>query len=109
MPPPSYLSLLKDDLVVCRCEEVTVSQLKELLRKGISDMNTLKSLSRIGMGRCQGRNCFATLAAIVAQELGCSPSDLIFPKVRQPLKPICLGDLLKGEIPSAAPPEMKLV
>ena len=109
IPPPNYLSLLTDEVVVCRCEEVTVSQLKELLRKGISDMNTLKSLSRIGMGRCQGRNCFATLAAIVARELRCSPSDLILPKARQPLKPICLGDLLQGEIPSAAPPEMKLV
>ena len=109
VPPKSFLSLLTEDTVICRCEDVTFGQLKEWLRKGISDMNTLKYLTRIGMGRCQGRNCFGTFAAIMAQELRRTPPDLIVPRVRQPLKPIRLGDLLKGELPPPSAPEMKLI
>jgi NADPH-dependent 2,4-dienoyl-CoA reductase/sulfur reductase-like enzyme len=109
MPPKSFLSLLTEDTVICRCEDVTFGQLKEWVHKGIFEMSSLKSLTRIGMGRCQGRNCFGTFAAIMAQELRRTPSDLIVPRVRHPLKPIRLGDLLKGELPPPSAPEMKLI
>lgn len=106
-PPTNFLSLVTDDTLICRCEEVTAGQLRQLLRKGIFDMNRLKSLSRIGMGHCQGRNCFGTFAAIVAQELNCKPDDLTLPRVRQPLKPIYVGDLLHEDLPPYELPELK--
>jgi thioredoxin reductase/bacterioferritin-associated ferredoxin len=108
-PPENFLSLMTDDTVICRCEEVTAGQLRKLLRKGIFDMDRLKSFSRIGMGHCQGRNCFGTFAAIVAQEMNCKPNDLALPRVRQPLKPICLGDLLHEDLPPYKPPDIKLL
>ena len=107
-PPRNFLSLITDDTVICRCEEVTAGQLKMYLHRGITDMNRLKALTRIGMGRCQARNCLSTFASLVAEELGCKPSELVLPRVRQPIKPVCLGQIVSGDIPAAEIPELKL-
>jgi NADPH-dependent 2,4-dienoyl-CoA reductase/sulfur reductase-like enzyme len=105
--PRSFLSLLTDDTIVCRCEEVTAKEVRTRLKQGVTDLNTIKALTRIGMGRCQGRNCFSTLRALAAQELQVPAHKLKLPRTRAPLKPVCIGDLIRCEIPECAPPEMK--
>ena len=105
--PSNYLSLLTDDTVICRCEEVTLGELRLYMNQGITDLNTLKSLTRIGMGRCQGRNCFPTFAHLVAEEQKVSVASLKIPRTRSPLKPICIGDVIRCELPECSLPEMK--
>ncbi len=104
-PPRNFLSLITEDTLLCRCEEVTAGELWAQLRKRKYDITTLKSLTRISMGRCQGRNCLGTIAAILANELDYPQSDINLPRVRPPLKPILLGDLLHESL-SPAKPEM---
>ena len=55
------------------------------------------------MGRCQGRNCLVTLAAMVAREMGGDVASIALPRPRPPLRPIPIGDLAFEEIP---PPEL---
>ena len=50
------------DTVVCRCEEVARAALDRAV-DGSSDINVVKSLTRAGMGLCQGRNCQRQIAA----------------------------------------------
>ena len=56
---------------VCRCEQVIAAELVWSLRneeaKGLSE---LRRRTRLGMGPCQGADCAATAAAIVAKERG---------------------------------------
>jgi NAD(P)H-nitrite reductase large subunit len=105
--PSNYFSLLTDDTVICRCEEVTLGELRSYMNQGITDLNTLKSLTRIGMGRCQGRNCFPTFAHLVAEEQKVSVASLQIPRTRSPLKPVCIGDVIRCELPECDLPEMK--
>jgi hypothetical protein len=98
-PPKLLLSLLTEDTIIGRCEEVTAGQLRGQLGKGICDMKSLKSITRMSMGRCQGRHCLGTFAEIIAQECSCDVSDVALPRVRPPLKPIPLGDLLHEPLP----------
>tara|TARA_B100000674_G_scaffold308775_1_gene256479 strand:+ start:2474 stop:5332 length:2859 start_codon:yes stop_codon:yes gene_type:complete len=49
--------LPEDDYLVCRCEQVSSSQLKEAVNFGAHDLGSIKRKTRIGMGRCQGRYC----------------------------------------------------
>lgn len=105
--PSNYFSLLTDDTVICRCEEVTLGELRSYMNQGITDLNTLKSLTRIGMGRCQGRNCFPTFAHLVAEEQKVSVASLKIPRTRSPLKPVCIGDVIRCELPECDLPEMK--
>ena len=49
---------LDDDTVVCRCEEVTAGEIRQVMHGlGAGDARTVKLLSRAGMGWCQGRIC----------------------------------------------------
>ena len=48
---------IQDDEVVCLCERVTAGQIRELVNKGITDMNQIKALSRAGMGPCGYKTC----------------------------------------------------
>jgi hypothetical protein len=108
-PPASYLDILTEDTIVCRCEEVTWGELGARLAEDhgatATVMVRLKAATRAGMGRCQGRNCLATLAAIVARAQGLAVGELAWPRVRPPARPIPLGDLLHEPIPPAVLPD----
>lgn len=51
-------------------------------------MNRLKALSRVGMGRCQGRTCGVAAAEILAQACGSSPAAVGRLRGQAPLKPL---------------------
>ncbi len=58
-PPPSLSGQLgaDDDLIVCRCEEVRLSDLIAAMAQGDDAPEMLKRATRITMGACQGRVC----------------------------------------------------
>ena len=54
--------------MLCRCEGIDVGTLRVTARdKDAAEMNRLKALSRIGMGRCQGRLCGLAAAELLAR------------------------------------------
>jgi NADPH-dependent 2,4-dienoyl-CoA reductase/sulfur reductase-like enzyme len=60
-PPPSgWAQRLRDDTLVCRCEDVPWSALRDQ-----PDLRAAKLATRCGMGHCQGRLCHDTLAAVM--------------------------------------------
>src|SRR6476659_1092243 len=54
---PLQAGALDANAIVCRCEEVTASTLRGLVRLGSNTPAALKRATRAGMGRCQGRYC----------------------------------------------------
>lgn len=91
--PPQWLSEPSDDTLVCRCEEVTAGQVREMARLGCQGPNQTKFFSRCGMGPCQGRLCGLTVTQILAHEQGKSPEEVGAYHIRAPLKPIPLGSI----------------
>ena len=62
-----------DDLVVCRCEGVTLDQVKACVHVSEArSVNQVKKLTRAGMGPCQGRTCAAIVEKILSNETGVS-------------------------------------
>ncbi|MBI4672942.1 MAG: FAD-dependent oxidoreductase [Chloroflexi bacterium] len=61
---------IADDVIVCRCEEVTAGARRDAARAGAQQLNALKAWNRCGMGRCQGRVCGPIAAQIIASETG---------------------------------------
>lgn len=96
------LKLPEDDTIVCRCEELTAGDLRRVIRSATHDMNSVRGLLRCGMGPCQGRSCSATLARLLAEAQGGSPS-LPF-RARPPVRPLPLEALagLTGVDPDLA-------
>lgn len=96
---PDAHRIPQDDVMVCRCEEVTAGTLRESVALGASGPNQAKAFSRCGMGPCQGRQCGLTVTEVIAQASGRSPQEVGFYRIRPPLKPITVGALAAAEVP----------
>ncbi len=80
-----------DDLVICRCEEVTRAEIKDVIRTGMQTLNGVKRVTRAGMGLCQGQTCQRLVTQILAQELGISPVEVEPMTARGPVRPLTLA------------------
>lgn len=89
---------IDDDMLVCRCEEVTRGEIKEAIRQGARDVTGVKRRVRAGMGLCQGRTCEKLVQQILCQELGITPKETGSSTARPPVRPISFGELAEGEV-----------
>lgn len=88
----------ENDTVLCRCENITVGDVRKIVSQGVTELNEVKAITRCGMGPCQGRMCGPVLGEIVAAELGGFVPDAGLLTIRPPLKPIPLGELAAMDI-----------
>ncbi|MCW2239790.1 FAD/NAD(P)-dependent oxidoreductase [Azospirillum canadense] len=87
--PADWAASVPDDTPVCRCEEVSAGTLRKAARDGeAAEINRLKALTRVGMGRCQGRMCGAASAELLAQALGTGPDAVGRLRSQPPVKPL---------------------
>lgn len=91
--PPSWIESPGDDVIVCRCEEVSAGRIRQMASLSCAGPNQTKFFSRCGMGPCQGRMCGATVARILADANGKSIDETGYYRIRSPLKPVPLGAL----------------
>lgn len=70
-PPAGWVSWLRPQTVVCRCEEVPYEAMRSAVAElGATTGRAVKALSRPGMGWCQGRVCGYATAVLTADLLG---------------------------------------
>ena len=91
--PAKEFLLPPDETVVCRCEEVTAKEIRNLSAQGCSGPNQAKAFCRAGMGPCQGRQCGMTVSNLLADELKFTPDRVGYYNIRPPIKPLTLGEL----------------
>ncbi len=85
---PSHLwKEIPDETVICRCEDVTMGDIKKAVKEGFYLLRELKETTRITMGNCQGRTCFPILTEYLRSS-GISPQPM---SVRPPVKPVEMG------------------
>jgi NADPH-dependent 2,4-dienoyl-CoA reductase/sulfur reductase-like enzyme len=92
--PAHLLDDLADGEMICRCEGVTAGTLRSTATdRGAVEINRLKALTRIGMGRCQGRVCGHAAAEILARTLAKDVATVDRLRGNPPVKPIPVGEL----------------
>ena len=82
-PLDAWVERLTDDLIVCRCERVSLADIKAIIQGGVRDMNEIKAITRAGMGACGGKTC-GSLIKRAFRELGV-PMAEITENVARPL------------------------
>lgn len=92
-PSQQFIAPQDRQALVCRCEEVSAGKLRDVIAIGCEGPNQLKSFTRCGMGPCQGRMCGLTVAHILAAQLERPIAEIGYYRLRQPIKPIALGEL----------------
>ncbi len=76
-----------DDMIICRCEEVTKGEIRKAVHDGMWTLTEIRRYLRCGMGLCQGQTCSKLVKGIVARELGISPAQLEPATARSPMRP----------------------
>jgi NADPH-dependent 2,4-dienoyl-CoA reductase/sulfur reductase-like enzyme len=89
-PFPAHLvDTIGDGELVCRCEGVTVGALREAVRdRAAREVNRVKALTRIGMGRCQGRVCGEAATELIGRACGEDIERVGRLRSQAPVKPI---------------------
>lgn len=89
-PWPAHLVPgLRDDTILCRCEAITVGEVRAAVRKkDAAETNRAKALTRVGMGRCQGRFCGSAAAEVIADAGGWPIAKSGRLRAAAPVKPI---------------------
>lgn len=85
-----------DEVILCRCEEVTAGEIRRHVELGCLGPNQTKAFGRCGMGPCQGRLCGLGVTEVIADQRGVSPAEVGYYRIRPPLKPITLAQLASG-------------
>ena len=77
-----------EEVYVCRCREVTRNEIREAIASGAHDPDSVKRITKAGMGLCQGRTCQTLVAALIHAETGKPMAEIKPPTSRPPLRPI---------------------
>ena len=96
----------EDDLIICRCEEITQAEIREAIRSGFTTLNEIKRFTRAGMGLCQGKTCRHLVAGILSRETRQNSSQLLPSTYRPPVRPVSL-DILSKRFEGEDPKERK--
>jgi thioredoxin reductase len=79
--------------LVCRCEEISVADIRACLALACTGPNQLKGVSRCGMGACQGRFCGLTVSEMIADFRRLPVEEVGALRMRPPVKPLVLAEL----------------
>lgn len=87
--PVKQLETLPDHTLLCRCESITAGELRRAVKElGAPEVNRAKALTRVGMGRCQGRYCGLASAELVSATLGVPLEQAGRLRAQAPIKPL---------------------
>jgi len=84
---------MKDETIICRCEDVTWGEIRQALEKGYTTLDEIKRITRAGMGRCQGTTCRRILLREIAKYYNKKIEEIDITTFRPPTKPVKLGTL----------------
>lgn len=62
------LAKAEDETIICRCERVSLGEIRRAIRGGMRDLNQLKAVTRAGMGACGSKTCSTLLMSIFRSE-----------------------------------------
>ena len=87
----------KEDVIVCRCQDITLAEVEEAIEEGITDPEELKRVLHLEMGPCQGRTCGRIVNRLIARHTGKKPEEIKSTSERPPLVGVPIKSVLGGE------------
>ena len=88
----------KEDVLICRCNEVSLKEIKDAIKDGARTVKDVKKRTRAGMGLCQGRTCSKTVARIIANKLNIPIEEIEMDTQRIPVRPVKIKNFSGKEV-----------
>lgn len=82
-----------EEMIVCRCEEVTYKELIKTKETYNCSARELKLRTRAGMGYCGGRTCRAMIDKIAMSQHSPKNNKEVSLKYQPPVRPVSFTDL----------------
>jgi len=86
----------KSNIIICRCEDITLAQIDEAIDNGFTTFEDLKRILRVGMGPCQANTCGHLIQMHLAKRMKQSIEDVKTHKPRPMLIGVKLKDIVDG-------------
>ena len=93
MKRTAHSPVTEEDVLVCRCQEVTRGEIRGAVCQGARTLRDVKLRTQAMMGLCQGRTCRPQVAREIAEVAGVDPACLLPRSARPPIRPVPLGAL----------------
>ncbi len=74
---------LADEAMVCLCERVSVGEVRQLIKGGMTNLNQIKAVTRAGMGPCGAKTCETLIKGILREEG--IPVENVVPNTKRPV------------------------
>jgi bacterioferritin-associated ferredoxin len=87
----------KKEIIICRCEDVNLEQIHQLLEQGYTNFEDLKRLLRVGMGPCQANTCGFLIQREIAKFLNKPMEEIPVHKVRPLITGVQLSKIAKDD------------
>lgn len=87
----------KNKIIICRCEDVTLQDLHNVLEEGYETSEDIKRILRVGMGACQGNTC----GLLVKREIAKYRKIPLNKVASQTVRPLITGVKLKAIVERA--------
>lgn len=84
-------------VALCRCEQVTIGEVRQAIEEGALTINDIKRRTRAGMGLCQGIFCTRAMALLLHAERGIPLCEIVPMTERPPARPVPLASLVEIE------------
>jgi Fe-S-cluster-containing hydrogenase component 2/bacterioferritin-associated ferredoxin len=81
-----------DDLIVCRCREVTKREILDAIDDGATTVDGVKRRTSACMGLCQGKTCERIVIGLIAEYTGQDAAKIFPQKSRMPVRPVRISD-----------------
>ncbi|HNZ82454.1 MAG TPA: (2Fe-2S)-binding protein [Sedimentibacter sp.] len=86
---------MDENTIICRCSDVTLKEIRELINDGYVTFDEIKRITRAGMGPCQGKTCGYLIMREIANATGQNLKDIKFQTNRPPVVGVKLGLIAK--------------
>ena len=86
----------KKEALVCRCEDITIDEIRQCIADGCTTIDEIKHRTRAGMGPCQGRTCRMLIAGELSRALHVPVSEILMPSFRVPAVPTSIEMMAKA-------------
>ena len=96
--PRAMVRAIPDETIVCRCDGTTAGEVRHTTTNNGAEANRVKSLARLGMGRCQGRYCQLAGAELIASRGGISVCEAGRLREQAPVRPVPIGAWIGEEL-----------
>ena len=79
------------DIIICRCEEITLAEVLDAIENGCHTVASIKRATRAGMGACQGRTCNRLIMQILLSKGLQTSATITADKARFPIVPCTIA------------------